>query len=492
MFQSANILHTLSKDEFDERLPEVREKLLKAQHRVKEEKQFATVIVMSGLDGSGKGDAISRLYEWMDTRYLFCNAYAEKPTEEEKLRPPMWRYWRDLPARGQTSVVFGSWYQHPLGEAVKGNFTDDMLERELSVINRFERMLTHENVLLLKFWFTLPEKVQEKRLIAIKRKQVGKRHFLQEWASIENYREAQLAGEKAALHTSTGYAPWLVVPSQDPYYRDLSMAETIEQAMNKRLEFGKPTQTSAPAIVSGKHSSSAVDSIDLTATLKKGEYKKELEHWQSRIAELTDHKHFKKRALICLFQGNDAAGKGGAIRRLTRTLDPRFYKVYPIAAPSEEERLHPYLWRFWTKVPKRGNTAVFDRSWYERVLVERIEGFCSEADWLRAYNEINFFEADLTKSGIILCKFWLSISEEEQLNRFKAREETAYKTYKITEEDWRNRLKWDQYAVAAGDMVDRTSTKAAPWTLVSSENKRYARVQVLKTVCESLEKEMGG
>ncbi|MTI18542.1 polyphosphate:AMP phosphotransferase [Rhodobacteraceae bacterium RKSG542] len=487
MFQSADLPQNISKEDFEARLPALREELLDAQHKLQENKDFAVVIVMAGLDGAGKGAAISRLYEWMDTRYLFCNAYPEKRSEEEKLRPRMWRYWRDLPARGEVSVVLGSWYQKPLGNYVYGKTDDDGLERQLSAINRFERMLTHENVLLLKFWFTLPTDEQKKRLDGLKGFK-SHRHYFQEWTNLDNHRKAQLAGEKAAIHTSTGYAPWVVIPSQDPEYRDLAMGETIADAITRKLEDGKSIPNSAPAVVSGISKTSAVDAIDLSATLSKDDYKQQLEHWQDRVAQLMDKKRFQKRSLVCVFQGNDAAGKGGAIRRLTRSMDPRTYKVYPIAAPSEEENLHPYLWRFWRRIPKKGHAAIFDRSWYERILVERIEGFCSESDWLRAYNEINFFESDLTNEGVILCKFWLAISEEEQLRRFKAREETAYKNYKITEEDWRNRLKWQEYSIAAGDMVDRTSTRNAPWTLVASEDKRYARIKVLKTVCQTLEK----
>ncbi|MES0869822.1 polyphosphate:AMP phosphotransferase [Pseudovibrio sp. SCP19] len=490
MFQSANIPQTVSKELLQKRLPELREELLEVQHKLRENKAFATIILLAGVDGSGKGAAISRLYEWMDTRYLFCNAYHEERSESESARPNYWRYWRDLPARGETSIVFGSWYQEPLRDAVMGKIDDAELERQLSAINRFEKMLAYENILLLKFWFTLPKAEQQERLHDIAAKGKKGRNFIEEWSGAEHYRAAQTAGEKASLQTSTGYAPWFVIPSQDPDVRDLALAETIAQSMKKKLESGNGKPVSAPAVVTTLSQANAVDAIDLSATISKEEYKEELEELQDKMAYLTDRKRFKKFGFISVFQGNDAAGKGGSIRRLTRSMDPRNYKVHPIAAPSVEEKLHPYLWRFWRRLPKKGHSAIFDRSWYERVLVERVEGFCSEADWMRAYNEINAFEKELTDSGFILCKFWLAISEEEQLRRFKAREETAYKNYKITEEDWRNRLKWNEYAIAAGDMVDRTSTRYAPWTLISSEDKRYARIQVLRTTVNALEKAM--
>jgi polyphosphate kinase 2 (PPK2 family) len=191
--------------------------------------------------------------------------------------------------------------------------------------------------------------------------------------------------------------------------------------------------------------------------------------------------------VVAVFEGHDAAGKGGAIRRIAGALDARIYQIIPIAAPTEEERAQPYLWRFWRHLPRRGHMAVFDRSWYGRVLVERVEGFCGEYDWMRAYNEINDFEAQMAEHGVIVVKFWLTISQEEQLKRFKEREKTGFKRFKITEEDWRNREKWDQYEQAVCDMVDRTSTETAPWILVEANDKNFARLKVLRSLCERIE-----
>lgn len=193
---------------------------------------------------------------------------------------------------------------------------------------------------------------------------------------------------------------------------------------------------------------------------------------------------------IIMFEGADAAGKGGSIRRITQAVDARIYNITPIAAPTEEERAQPYLWRFWRHIPAKGRLAIFDRSWYGRVLVERVEGFCSEQDWMRAYAEINDFEEQLTQNGILLLKFWLQISPEEQLRRFEEREQISFKRYKITEEDWRNRKKWDQYQTAVCDMVDRTSTEECPWVLVEANDKNYARIKILRELCERLEKKL--
>jgi AMP-polyphosphate phosphotransferase len=202
---------------------------------------------------------------------------------------------------------------------------------------------------------------------------------------------------------------------------------------------------------------------------------------------LTRHPKFKYMSVIMVVEGNDAAGKGGCIRRVTGALDARMYQVIPIAAPSEEERAQPYLWRFWRHLPRKGRVTIFDRSWYGRVLVERVEGYCSEADWMRAYSEINDFEAQMVRHHLLVIKFWLTITKDEQLQRFEAREKTGFKRFKITEEDWRNREKWEEYEMAVCDMVDRTSTKLAPWTLVEANNKYFARIKVLKTLCEQIE-----
>jgi polyphosphate kinase 2 (PPK2 family) len=217
-----------------------------------------------------------------------------------------------------------------------------------------------------------------------------------------------------------------------------------------------------------------------------------LEECQGRLALLTRDPRFKKIAVVALFEGNDAAGKGGAIRRVTAALDARYYNTIPTAAPTEEERAQPYLWRFWRHIPRRGRVAIFDRSWYGRVLVERVEGFCQQAHWMRAYSEINAFEAQMARHGIVVSKFWLAISKDEQLARFKEREEVGYKRFKITDEDWRNRNKWEEYERAVCDMVDRTSTDVAQWVLVEANDKRHARIKVLTTLCHQIEAAMDG
>ncbi|MBA5778860.1 polyphosphate:AMP phosphotransferase [Stappia sp. F7233] len=485
MFQSAEIEQKLSKEDFRAIEPGLRTELLKFQQEMTEKKTFSVLLVVAGVDGAGKNKAIARLQEWMDPRHIVCNAY-DDPTEDERLRPPFWRYWRDLPEKGEISVVVGSWYQEPMRMRVLGACSKAEFEDRLFRINQFEEMLFNENVLILKFWFVLPGDEQRKRLKQLAKKSRRVRHILEEWTQMMDAEGARETVEQVAQRTSTAEAPWYVIPSLDPEYRDVAFADVVRAAMKLRLERGEPDSISAPAVIGGVRRKTALDAIDLTVRLEKDEYEEELDHWQAELAALTDKKGFRDLSLVAAFEGNDAAGKGGAIRRVTAALDPRIFRVHPIAAPSDEEKARPYLWRFWRRIPRRGHIAIFDRSWYGRVLVERVEGFCSEADWMRAYNEINAFEQELTDAGIVVAKFWLAISEDEQLARFKAREETAYKQYKITDEDWRNRLKWDAYAEAAGDMVDRTSTSAAPWRLVASQDKLFARIDVLKTICKRL------
>ena len=281
------------------------------------------------------------------------------------------------------------------------------------------------------------------------------------------------------------------MPSDDAEYRDLTFGRTILETLRGRLAAGDvPASAPVPAVIPNVDRRNALDGLDLTLKLDEADYKERAEAAQIRLLELSQGRKFRGRALVAVFEGHDAAGKGGAIRRISQALDPRIYHAYPIAAPTDEEKARPYLWRFWRHVPPKGHFALFDRSWYGRVLVERVEGFASAPEWRRAYGEINDFEEELSRDGIVVVKFWLAISAEEQLRRFEAREQVEYKRFKLTQEDWRNRDKWDQYHDAIGDMIDRTSTPYAPWTLVEAEDKPWARVKVLETLCERLTRDL--
>jgi AMP-polyphosphate phosphotransferase len=487
MFESAEQVHTIDKATFKAEEPDLREALLDAQFDLIESKSFAVLVILAGIDGAGKGEALARLNEWLDQRQLGNEAF-DAPNDEERARPRLWRFWLHLPAKGKIGVFLGSWYGDIFLKRVLGGGDDARLEKDLATINRFEAMLAAENILLIKLWLHISAAEQKKRLAQIEKLPGGGRHIVEYQVLRKRRRQAMTVIQKGIRMTSVGEAPWVVVPSTDGRYRDLMIGRTLLAAMRKRLDAdGRPAAATAPVIVAGLDRKSPLDALDLGRKLATDTYKKQLRQHQQRLAELTDSKAFKDIALVAAFEGNDAAGKGGSIRRVTSAIDPRRFKVHSVAAPTDEEKVRPYLWRFWRRIPGKGDVAVFDRTWYGRVLVERIEGFCSEADWMRAYAEINDFEEQLVAEGIVLVKFWLAISKDEQLRRFKEREKTPYKRYKITEEDWRNREKWDAYRIAVGDMIDRTSSEYAPWTLVESEDKNYGRVKILATICDRLE-----
>ncbi|MBD5802078.1 Thymidylate kinase [Azoarcus sp. Aa7] len=490
MFESAELGHRIDKDEYDAAEPELRAQLLDAQFDLLEAKSFAVVVLINGIDGAGKGETVNLLNEWMDPRHIQTLAF-DSPTTDEAERPFMWRFWRALPPRGRIGILFGNWYTDPMRERVEKVSKKADLDQRLDEINRFEAMLVREGVLLLKVWFHLSKDGQRKRLKALEKDPRTRwRVTEQDWHSYERYDRYREVAEHTLRHTSTGDAPWMIVDGSDPCYRELFVARTLLDALRKRLDAGARhwvARQTAPPLPPAPDSRNLLNSLMLRQPLDKKEYQELLERYQGRLALLTRDEAFRGRSLVLVFEGADAAGKGGAIRRVTAALDARQYNVVPVAAPTEEERAQPYLWRFWRHLPRQGRVAIFDRSWYGRVLVERVEGFCSEADWMRAYSEINDFEDQLAGAGAVVVKFWLQIGKDEQLERFRAREAEAHKRFKITAEDWRNRERWDDYARAVCDMVDRTSTETSPWTLVEADNKLFARIKVLRTLCERLE-----
>ncbi|WP_018151491.1 polyphosphate:AMP phosphotransferase [Leeia oryzae] len=488
MFETAEIGHKISKETFRKESPELREALLEIQYELKERGDFPVVILINGIDGAGKGETVNLLNSWMDPRLIVTRAFSS-PTEEEQSRPRMWRYWQALPQKGRIGILFGSWYTDPIEDYVTQGESDDRLSSHIDEIVRFEKMLAHEGTLLLKFWFHLSKDKQKKRLTELEKDPLTRwRVTDQDWENYKHYDEYRKVSERVLRQTSSGEAPWVVVEGEDEAYRSLTVGQQILYRIKEHM--AKPQvleqRIEAPPILPPIDNLHILDTLQLDQPLSKKDYQQELEKWQGRLNLLTRHPEFKKHAIAMVFEGNDAAGKGGSIRRVTAALDARQYRIIPIAAPSEDERRQPWLWRFWRQIPRHGGITIFDRSWYGRVLVERVEGFCSEADWMRAYGEINDFEQQLHHHKVILVKFWLTISKEEQLARFKARESLGYKRFKITEEDWRNREKWDVYRTAVCDMIERTSTDVAPWTLVEANNKYFARIKILKTLVQQI------
>jgi polyphosphate:AMP phosphotransferase len=492
MFEGAELGRTVSKDDYHAQIADLRTQLVETQLALRES-QIPVIIIVGGVDGAGRGEVVNRLHEWLDTRGLEVQSYWEE-TDEERERPYWWRFWRTLPARGSIGILFGAWYTEPSARALAGKMSDAELDAEMKRIADFERMLTEDQALILKFWFHLAEDEQKRRLKALAKDPRSRWRMArkrEERGEPPKYRDALRVAERMIRETDNGYAPWYLIESTDRRYRDLTVGRTLLQAMQARLEAPvkvvEPPSSHAPHLPDTASAQvTLLDHVDLERELGKGEYKDQLEGYQAKLNELVWRAYREKVSTVLVFEGWDAAGKGGAIRRLTQAMDARLYRVHPFAAPTDEERAHHYLWRFWRHIPRAGHTSIFDRSWYGRVLVERVEGFASEEEWKRAYFEINEFEEQLTNNGIVLCKFWLHISPEEQLARFKAREQTPYKQWKITEEDWRNREKWNDYKSAVNEMVMRTSTEFSEWSLIPANDKRLARVEVLRTVCSSL------
>ena len=491
MFESAEIEHDIDKAAFEERLPQLRTDLLNAQFELLETKDFPVILVFSGMEGTGVIDSLTSAYTVLDARHVVASAF-DKPSGEESERPRMWRYWQALPPRGEMGIYVDAWYGKPLADRILGKCRAAEFEQELERVKRFESMLASEGALILKFWLQISKDEQKKRLgKLVKSARTSWRIEESPWGGSKRYKDVKLAAENMMRTTGTDSAPWITVNAANRYFRGLTIATTILSTINARLaQAAPPPPAKAPASPPPINSQTVLTKLDLSQQLEKPDYKQQLANHQDRLNKLLARKKFKKRSLVIVFEGNDAAGKGGAIRRVIQFMDPRRYRVNQFAAPTDEEKGHPYLWRFWRRLPRHGDIALFDRSWYGRVLVERVEGFCSEADWRRAYGEINDFESDMTEAGAIIIKFWLAIDKDEQETRFRAREETGYKRYKITDEDWRNREKWDEYATAVCDMVDLTSTSVAPWTLVEANNKYFARVKVLKTICKRLEESL--
>lgn len=492
MFESANLPHVMTKEEFEAAETRLRELLLDAQFEVAEQKRAAIMVLINGSDGAGKGEVVNRLYDWLDDHLVETLSYG-KPTDEERARPGSWRYWRDMPSKGRIALVLGSWHHRLLRNRALGRLDKNAYDNALEDMIRSEEMLRREGVHLLKIWLHMDDREAQKRLEKLREAHGAlRRPAVIEWDEIDGGKaRARLTG--AALEmiekTSTGNAPWAVVPASDPHYRDAAVGDLLLQTLKGAVE-GAPAAPSTQAVATPESAlprPSLVSVLDLTKTADRETYSQELRDLQQRLTEATTAKGFRDRGLVLVFEGNDAAGKGGAIRRVREALDPRRFRVHGVAAPTDEELARPYLWRFWRNLPRRGDVGIFDRSWYGRVLVERVEGFAPPQDWMRAYPEINDFERHLGECGYLVVKFWLAISQDEQLRRFQDREAKAFKRYKLTPDDWRNREKWALYEQAMTDMVDRTSSRLAPWTLVEANDKKFARLKVLRTIVERLE-----
>jgi polyphosphate:AMP phosphotransferase len=512
MFRTAELGQKIPKSEFKLREPVLRQELLEVQRDLYQFGAFPVIIVFAGVDGAGKGETVNLLNAWMDPRWIVTRAY-DDPSDEERDRPEYWRFWRDLPPKGRIGLFLSAWYSRPLLDRVYDTDSDTVFDERLDRILAFEKALADDGALILKFWMHLSREAQKRRLKKLEKDPLTSWRVTQrDWDHWHIYNRFEAAAERAIMRTSTGSAPWAIVEGENHGYRSLTIGMIVRDEIRKRIEeLGKkkklqeelahlvaPVDWSPLASTEGVASAASVASaplrvatvlsrLDMSLVIAKADYKRQLQEQQARLNLLHRKALKNKTSVIVVFEGPDAAGKGGAIRRLTAALDARNYQVISIAAPTDEERAQHYLWRFWRHLSRAGRITLFDRSWYGRVLVERVEGFASEEEWRRAYAEINEFEQQLTRHGIVLLKFWIHVTKDEQFKRFKERESIPHKQWKLTEEDWRNREKWEDYETAVNDLVEHTSTNAAPWVILEGNDKCYARIKVITTLCDRLE-----
>ena len=495
MFATAKIGRSLSKEAYKAEVENLRTELLEVQIALRE-RDIPVYLIIAGMEGTGKGEVVNTLDEWLDARGIHVHAFWEE-SDEEKHRPRPWRFWRAMPRRGEISVFFGGWYLWPIEQRFAGHWDDVDIDQCMRGVRELERMLINDGALIVKCWYHFSKEDQRRKLKALARSDRSRWKMLPKKSKFsEQYQRFEQVADRVIRATDIGRAPWHIIEATNRRYRDMMTGKILWQAIKEALADTAQDErqaNDAPTIANGELLPDApeaqvtlIDRIDLAQTIERDEYRKRLDNLQAELNELSWQAYNENTSTVLVFEGVDAAGKGGAIRRVTQSVDSRLREVIPIAAPTDEERAHHYLWRFWRHVPRAGRMVIFDRSWYGRVLVERVEGFTNHDNWARAYLEINDFEEQLTRAGIVVQKFWLQISKEEQLARFKAREDTPYKRYKITDEDWRNREKWDDYRDAVNEMLTRTSAQHAPWNLIAGNDKRFARIQVLEIVTKAL------
>ena len=457
--------------------------------------QIPVMIVFEGWGAAGKGTLINRLIQPMDPRGFKVFTIQDE-SEEEYMRPFLWRFWTKTPAKGRIHIFDRSWYRRVINDRMEKNLDKDELRNAYNEIVFFEENLSLDNNLIIKLFLHISQKEQKKRFKKLEASPETKWRVTEnDWRHNERYDDYLHVYEEMIEKTDTEFAPWTIVEATDREYAEVKILSTVVTAMKNKIaqveaaKAEKPGETLAGKVKS-PYKTTVLEGIDLNKSLTKDEYKKKLKNLQEKISKLHSELYKQRIPVILAFEGWDAGGKGGAIKRLTEKLDPRGYEVIPTASPNDIEKAHHYLWRFWNAVPKAGHIAIFDRTWYGRVMVERIEGFCTEDEWKRAYKEINEMEEQFTNFGAIVFKFWLHIDKDEQERRFKERMETPEKQWKITDEDWRNREKWDQYEEAVDEMIVRTSTSYAPWVVVEGNDKYYARIKVLETVVNALEERL--
>ena len=528
MLEKVDLTKKISKEEYKEKMPQLEARIGRLQRECKA-LGIPVLIVFEGFGAAGKGLQIGHLIQSMDPRGFEVHPIKNE-TEEERMHPFMWRFWTKTPARGRIAIYDGSWYRRVLIDRFEKRTKNKDLPAAFHSINSFEQQLAEDGNLIIKLFLDIDKKEQKKRFDKLaKNKETAWRVSQGDRERNAHYDEYAAMMEDMLFKTDTDYAPWTIIEAIDRRFATLKIYTTVIKAMADQIEkvqrqnaekaAAKEKQPAAglsgtpgdmqTAGAGGNAGVNDIDEIaretdaemkelqvsilskaDLSLSYTREEYKEKLDKLQKKLEKLHGELYRRRIPVVLGFEGWDAGGKGGAIKRLTQKMDPRGYVVNPTASPNDIEKAHHYLWRFWRAMPKDGHVAIFDRTWYGRVMVERIEGFCTTKEWKRAYKEINDMEKDLYDAGAIVIKFWMHIDKDEQERRFRERQENPEKQWKITDEDWRNREKWDQYEDAVNEMLMRTSTDYAPWVVVEGNSKYYARVKVLQTVVDAIEERL--
>ncbi len=464
---------------------ELRDSLLEMQRQLREHKPCSIALIIVGMPAAGRSEVANQLLEWLDPKHV--TVHASEPDHLSKVYPPLWRYWNALPARGRIAIYFLGWYDDYLrSQLLTPSKAQVRSPRMVERIRQLETMLLADGVRVLKLHLHVDRKVQRRRLEQLCEDKATRWRVTDEdrWLA-QRFKQVRRVMQECVRLTRSKAVPWHVLDGSDVRACMITAGELLLKQMQAGLQrrrlVDEPVDWPTPT------PSVAIKSTADQPPLSDEAYDKELERLQGRLALLVRKRRFAKRGAVFAFEGMDAAGKGGAIRRITAALDARQYQVVPVSAPTPEELAHPYLWRFWRQVPQRGHLALFDRSWYGRVLVERVRDLTAEVDWQRAYAEIREFELQLAEAGHVVHKFWLAVGKDEQLSRLQERANDPLKRYKVDPEDWANRRFYDAYQVAAREMIERTHCEHAPWTVVEADDKRYARLKVLRTVVESIE-----